>query len=444
MPIWALTAERLDKLNHAIALKKGEHEDLLAKSEKDLWCADLDEFMAEWNAQIALEAELQTQIRRMGRRVSKKIGAGRSRKAKGDDDYAPEKKPRGKAKTVAATTTATAKAAPKVKVETKSAQRFAEMFSSKTKKEPKGDVVDLSDNFSDDDFMALSRSKPAAAPTTEPVQSQSASQSQSQSQSEEAEIMRPTKRAAASKAKTLFDVSSDSEDDDDDLLLGDIGSMVKGMPKSATDDAGRVGLHTMNRPESSHGNAGSSTLQRPKTKPSKSAMDMDSHDETNYELLAKSSPRKTATKDLDGQEQIDSDDELVTQVAKAVVAKADSGLAPVKKARAKPAASKAKAEPRKPRAAPKATTLSPAAKAYAAKKKIQGVKASAQQIDSDDDDDDDEHDELDEPSSPVSKPKPAARGRPGRAAAAKRPVIVDEDSSEMQEESDDPFEMSDI
>ncbi|GAB0132708.1 hypothetical protein EsDP_00001136 [Epichloe bromicola] len=441
MPIWALTAERLDKLNHAIALKKAEHEDLLAKSEKDLWCADLDEFMAEWNAQIALEAELQTQIRRMGRRVSKKIGAGRSRKAKGDDDYAPEKKPRGKAKAVAATATATAKAAPKVKVETKSAQRFAEMFSSKTKKEPKDDVVDLSDNFSDDDFMALSRSKPAAAPATEPVQSQSASQSQSQS--EEAEITRPTKRAAASKAKTLFDVSSDSEDDDDDFLLGDFGSMVKGMPKSATDDAGRVGLHTMNRPESSHGNAGSSSLQRPKTKPSKSAMDIDSHDETNYELLAKSSPHKTATKDLDGQEQIESDDELVTQVAKAVVAKADSGLAPVKKARAKPAASKAKAESKKAKAAPKATTLSPAAKAYAAKKKIRGVKASAQIDSDDDDDDDDEHDELDEPPSPISKPKPAARGRPGRAAAAKRPVIVDEDSSATQEESDDPFEMSD-
>lgn len=415
MPIWSLTEERLAKLMEAIAKKKQEHEDLLAKSEKDLWCTDLDEFMVEWEAQLALEQELQTKIRRMGRRESKKIGAGRNRKVKADDDYAPEKKPRAKGKA------AIAKAAPKPKVETKSAQRFADMFSSKTKKEPTDDVMDLSDNFSDDDFAALTR-KPAAAKVTE------LSQSASQSQSEEPEVPRPTKRAAASKAKTLFEVSSDSEEEDVEML-GDIGSMVKGIGKSAVDTSGRLSLYAMNRPDSSQGNNGSSSQQRLKTKPSKASMDIDSHDETNYELLAKSSPHKIKDEENAAQ---DSDDELLTAPAPP---KNDNGLVAVKKARAKPVVSKgkAKAEP-KAKAVSKATTLSPAAKAYAAKKKVIGVKKIALEP---------SDDEMSDPPSPVSKPKPAARGRPGRAAAAKRPVIVDEDSSLMQDESDDPFEMDD-
>lgn len=418
MPIWSLTQERLDKLKDAINKKKDDIEGLSAKSEKDLWCADLDDFMTEWDAQVALEQELQTKIRRMGRRESKKIGAGRNRKGKDDDDYKPEKKSKGKGKAAAA------KAAPKVKTETKSAQRFADMFSTKTKKEPKDDVVDLSDNFSDDDFAALSRNKPSSARVTE------LSQSASQSQAEEPDVPRPTKRAAASKAKTLFEVSSDSEVEDVEMI-GDIGSMVKGIGKAAGDKSGRLSLYAMNRPESSQGNSGSSSLQKLKTKASKSSMDIDSHDETNYEMLAKSSPHKIKDEEDAAQ---DSDDELAVTTAASTT---DTGLAAVKKARAKPATSKAKAKPEaKPRAkaAPKATTLSPAAKAYAAKKKTIGVKKIALE---------DSEDEVDEPPSPVSKPKPAARGRPGRAAAAKRPVIVDEDSSLMQDESDDPFEMDD-
>lgn len=424
MPIWSLTEERLAKLKEAIAKKRKEHDELEAKSEKDLWCADLDDFMAEWNAQIALEEELQTKIRRMGRRVSKKIGAGRGRKGKDDDDYEPDKKPRGKGKAAAA------KAAVKPKVETKSAQRFIEMLSSETKKEPKDDVMDLSDNFSDDDFAALSRNKPATSKVTELSQSQSASQSLS----EEPEVVRPTKRAAASKAKTLFEVSSDSEAEDMEMI-GDIGSMVKGIGKPAGDTSGRLSLYAMNRPESSQGNSGSSGLQKLKTKPSKSSMDIDSHDETNYELLAKSSPHKIKDEEDDAGGQ-DSDDELGAGPAPS---NTDSGLVAVKKARAKPTVSKAKAKPEpkakaKAAAAPKQTTLSPAAKAYAARKKVIGVKKIA--LEGSDD-------EMADPPSPVSKPKLAARGRPGRAAAAKRPVIVDEDSSLMQDESDDPFEMDD-
>lgn len=421
MPIWSLTSERLEKLKEAIRKKKAEHDELLALSEKDLWCNDLDEFQVEWDNQLALDAEIQTNIRRMGRRVSKKIGAGRSRKPKDEDDYEPDKKGKGKAK-----------AAPKV--ETKSSQRFAEMFSAKpkVKKEAQPDVMELSDNhFSDDDFAALSRSKPA--PKTAEVRSSSQAQSQPPSQSEEPDAGRNKRAAAsaASKARTFLDADSDS--DDDDKMLGDVGALVKGIGKPAGDSSGRLSLYAMNRPESSHGN---NALPKMKSKSSKT-FDLDSPDDTNYEMLAKSSPHKTATKD-DLVDELLSDDEPAPAPAKTAAPKVPAGLSQVKKPRGRPAGSKAKPkeEPKAkavPKAAAKSSTLSPAAKAYAAKR---GVKASALMDDSDDD--------LADPDSPP--PKAAGRGRPGRAAAARRPIVVDDDSSMMadeQDESEDPFEVDD-
>ncbi|KAF7545687.1 hypothetical protein G7046_g9505 [Stylonectria norvegica] len=463
MPIWSLTAERLAKLKEAIAKKKAEHDELLALSEKDLWCRDLDDFMAEWENKILLDAEIKSNIRRMGRRVSKKIGAGtgRGRKPKGDDEYEPEKKGRGKAKPTAAAK-ATIKAP--IKVEAKSAQRFAEMFSAKpkVKKEKEPDVVELSDNFSDDDYAALSR--PTAAPKASESQSQTLSQSQSQSQYQppsrsrsqsqtesEEPVIRPSKRAAASKARTMFDDDSDSDDDD---LLGDVGALVKGIGKPANEStSGRLSLYAMNRPESSQGNGSAGGLPKSKTKSAKS-FDFDSPDDTNYELLARSSPHKTATKG-DHIDSFLSDDEPMAAPAKpmasksttvgSAAAKAPAGLATVKKARGRPAGAKAKpkedAKPKgapkaKAKVAPKANTLSPAAKAYAAKK---AVKKSVLVDDSDED--------MEDASSPP--PRPAARARPGRAAAARRPIVIDDEDSSLvmedapDDESDDPFEVDD-
>lgn len=388
MAIWSLTAERLEKLNDAIARKKAEHDELQAKSEKDLWCEDLDQFMAEWDKQIAIDAEIQTKIRRMGRRVSKKIGAGKNRKVKDDDDYAPEKKSRAKGKA--------AVAVAKPKVETKSAQRFADMFGSKpkVKEESDADVVELSDNFSDDDFAALSR-KPAAPKRPKAI---SAAASASQSQSEEPEA-RPVKRAAASKARTLFDDDSASEDEDDDMV--DVNSLVKGIKAPKEDSAPPA----------------------PLTK-SVSARSFQIDDDDD-DLLAPSPPAQAMSKE-DILDSLLSDEEKPSTSSIA-------GYASVKKmARPKPAAAKPKPKAvAKPKAASKQTTLSPAAKMYAARK------ASALADDSDED--------MVEAGSPSPKRAPA-RGRPGRAAAARRPVIVDEDDSLMaedQDESDDPFEMDD-
>ncbi|KAF4998924.1 hypothetical protein FDECE_11668 [Fusarium decemcellulare] len=448
MPIWSLTAERLAKLLEAIEKKKAEHDDLLARSEKDLWCHDLDEFMAEWENQIALDAEIKTNIRRLGRRVSRKIGAGngRGRKNKDDDDYDPGKKSRGKPK--AAVKASVLK--PPVKVE-KSAARFAEAFGAKPKPAIKKELsIDLedSDNFSDDDYAALSRSKPAA-------------KAAEASPGEEPDTGR-VKRAAASRARTVLD--DDESESDDDQMLGDVGALVKGIGKSADkSDRGRFSLHAMSRPDSSQGNGGITGLPKTKVKSAKAFdFDDDSPDDTNYELLARSSPHKTAAKENHIDSFLSDDEPAVAPSKSTTTAKSKAvsseeselpaGLATVKKSRGRPAGSKNKGKDEaKPKAATKAapkaatktaskaavkpatkqTTLSPAAKAYAAKK---AVKKSVY-------DDDSDEDMADAPSPP---PKP--RARPGRAAASKRAIVIDDDSSAVQQdddESDDPFDMDD-
>ncbi|KAG9259242.1 DNA topoisomerase [Emericellopsis atlantica] len=446
MPIWSLTAERLAKLKEAMGNKQAQHDELLALSEKDLWCRDLDEFAVEWEKQETLDAQIAKDIRRTGRRVSKKIGAGRGKKAKDEDDYEPEAKAKSKAKT----SKAAAAVAPS---NTKSAQRFAEMFGSgKTavKKEPKAEPSTALDGFSDDDFAALSRAKPSSAPAAKPVVKKETPALSLSEYEEEEPVPQPTrnKRVAASRAKTFIDLDSDS-DEDDDMMLGDVGAMVKGIGKSEPESSGsgagtgRLSLHAMTRPESSGGPSGS----KPKPKPKSSkAFDEDSPDDTNYEMLAKSSPFKPASKAKDIDEFLsDDDDEKPVVVSKAApkpkpsASKADA-LPVVKKARGRPAGVKNKAanEPAtKPKPAPKQTTLSPAAKAYALKKS-----AAKKSVPVDDEEDEDE--DMADPESPA--PRPAARGRPGRAAAARKPVIIDEDSTmglDEDDESDDGFDMDD-
>ncbi|KAI8281746.1 DNA topoisomerase 2 [Colletotrichum sp. SAR11_57] len=551
MPLWSLTQERLDRLQRQIESKKAEHDSLLALSEKDLWCQDLDEFVAEWENQMALDAEIQTSIRRLGRRVSKKIGAGKGRKAKKDDDeYEPGERKRATAKVKAA-------AAPKVTE--KAAERFAAMFEkAKAKKEDE-------DAFSDDDFASLGKktsSKPAApekpqraatskkkpiytlsdsdddeefaslgkpsasapAESTEDVSSQSQksaaakkpspwveelddsdddfaglgkksstekpaaavavkstasrraastkkyviddlsdedefasaaedsasiekSASVEKSVSVEPAPTKSSKNAAASrgsrasavkkKPSYVIDDSSEEESEADDNQIGDIGALVRGIGGSAKESqTGRLSLFAMNRPEGRD-----STMPRIKTKPSRT-FDDEEVDDTNYEMLARSSPHKTMTKEDDIDSFLSDDGAPAAKASKASTSKAKpapAAAAPVKK-RGRPAGAKnrpkddeapAKAKP-KPKAAAKTTTLSPAAKAYAAKK--------AKRVLSDDEDEDVE---MEEPESP---PRPAARSRPGRAAATKakaKPKYDFDDDSEMDvdEASEDPFDM---
>ena len=255
---------------------------------------------------------------------------------------------------------------------------------------------------------------------------------------DEDEDLKPAKRSAASKAKPVYADDDEDEDmeSDDDKMLGNIGAMVKGISAPAA-DKGRLSLFAMSRPDT----ANESALPKIRAKASKSNFhDFDSHDDTNYEALAMSSPRKsTKADDLDG---LLSDDDLppvnkISSIAKASSSQVASSKAKAplnvvsaaSKKRGRPAGAKNKSKD-EPAAKTKPTGLSPAAKAYAAKK------AKARAAFSDDEDDD-----MDVPPSPVAKP--AARGRPGRAATAKaKPVyVVDDDDDEsdafaMDDESD--------
>ncbi|CZT01064.1 probable DNA topoisomerase 2 [Rhynchosporium graminicola] len=444
LPIWSLTHERVEKLKAQMIAKKEEHDTMEKLSEKDLWCKDLDEFVEEWETQLKEEEDYQKSIRSTNRRVSKKIGAGgkgRGRPAKAADaEYNPKPLKASIAKGV-------------IKVENKQHQRFLDMFKGKPKKPSLGsdgadddDSAGVSDGMSDDDFDALRAVKPAVKKES----SKESSRGPSRAPSEQPANGR-AKRAAAAAPKR-FVISDDEESESDDgKFLGDIGAMVKGIgggePSTTTANARDFSLHTSARPTSSHG----TEFQKLKSKPSRTFDLSDDADETNYEMLARSSPHKAPpAKDNLDSFLSDDDDELIPVTKKIPV------KAPALKAASKPAAKPAP----KPKKAPapkkavepaKPTQLSPAAKAYAAKQSK--MQLTSKKAFSEDEDEDIEMDDDDD-----SPPKPAARGRPARAAAVvaktKKVVYIDsEDDDEMdvddndesalvEEQSEDDFDES--
>ena len=413
MAIWSFTSERVDKLKEQIAKKKQEHDDLLILSEKDLWCADLDDFLEEWERQLRLDAEIQTDINRMGRRVSKKIGAGRGKKAasRDDDDYDPGAGKKSKPR---------AKAAPKAaKPETKTHERFAEMFNTKPKAKPKTeDDDDVKSEFSDDDFVAF-KAKTATAKKSESA--------------EPSETGGRSRRAATTKPKAW--IVDESDDSDGDNLLGDIDEMVKGIkkPEGPPTAKGRLSLFNMSQ------GGQSSSLPKTKAKPART-FDFSSEDDTNYEMLAKPSPRKSVV-DEGGDNDIDqflSDDGMpppakaaAKPAAKPAVKKAaPKPVAPAKRGRPAAAATKAKKGQEK-------GTLSPAAKAYA--------KKAARKADSDDEMEVDGKKEEEEEEEVSIAPRRPARAARGAAKAKPKYVVSDDDDDDESfgggEDSDDPFAM---
>lgn len=328
----------------------------------------------------------------MGRRASKKIGAGRGRKAAAagdDDDYDPGAAKKGKSK---------AKAAPKV--ETKSHQRFAEMFSAKPKPKPKSkdeDEDDVKSEISDDDLAAFTaKSAPKKSESVEP-----------------SETARGAKRAAAAKPRTWI---VDESDSDGEAMLGDIDNMVKGIGNQSetSSSKGRVSLFSM-----SQSGAGKDL---PKTKTKLSRTFDFSDDDTNYEMLAKSSPRKSIKGDDDDIDQFLSDEGFQPPATKAATAnsaapKAPKPVAAPKKRGRPPAASKAKPE--------KKEAPSPAAKAHA--KKTKPAKPAS---------DDEEEEES------IAPRRPARAARTTKA----KPKYFDSDDEDDTfqaggDESDDPFGM---
>lgn len=412
MPIWSLTQERVDKLKQQMINKKEEHDELAKLSEKDLWCQDLDAFVNVWEVQLKEDAEYEKSIRNSGRRASRKIGAGRNTKGrnkKDDDDFNPTK----------------AKAASKasqpnpnkvVKVEPKPHKGFLEMFQAKPKPKANAfgsDGAEELSGMSDDDFAALGPAKPikqgSRAPSEQPALGLGPANGRG-------------KRAAAAAPKKWLDDDDEESESDDGKFLGDVGAMVKGIGGDAIDNAGtngRLSLFQMSRPGTSHGDRPSSSSGHPKLKSKASRVfDLsDAADETNYEMLAKSSPHKAAPKDnLDS---FLSDEEDLVPITKKVPVKSAPAAAakPIAKRGRKPKAAAAPEEPVE-KAVEKPAALSPAAKAYAAKQSK--LNFTKKDVFSDDEDDDIEMNDS-------PPPKPAAKAAAKAKAPAKRNVISDDD-----------------
>ncbi|PMD50714.1 putative DNA topoisomerase 2 [Hyaloscypha bicolor E] len=426
LPIWSLTQERVDKLKNQMVSKKEEYDALEKLSEKDLWCQDLDAFVAEWELQLKEEADYQKSIRNTNRRASRKIGAGKNVTGRGrpkqDEEYNPKPAKSGPSKVV--------------KVEQKPHQRFLSMFENKPKPKPKASPMG-SDGAEDDEVSGMSdgdfdmlradKGKPAAeikegsrAPSEQPANGR-------------------VKRAAAAAPKKWIIEDDESESEGGGEF--DVGDMVKGIGGADLVDTngqnGRLSLFAMSRPGSSHGRATSEALPKLKSKPSKNFFNLsdddDAADETNYEMLAKSSPNKTAAaKNTLDSYLSDSDDLAVVPVTKKVPVKA---AAPV--AKSKPGRPKKAPAPKAVEAAQtKPATLSPAAKAYAAKQNKMKLPAKRNVIS----DDEDEDVGMEEADSPAPKPAVKARGRPPRAAAVskpKKPIYIDSDDDEMDIDDND-------
>ncbi|KAL2884557.1 DNA topoisomerase 2 [Ceratocystis lukuohia] len=453
MPIWSLTQERLERLLEQIARKKEEYDTLEAKTAKDLWIIDLDALCDEWQTQLQLDAEIRTDIRRKGRRASKKIASNRGRKAlkAEDDDYNPTTKGSRAKKTAASAAKATSE---------KAHMRFQEMFNNsqdkkgKVKKEEDDDGAEISD-LSDGDFAALTRSKPAASKTSSSKASTSKPSATSKKGAKAAvkeesaddfddddddvvpaKTTLPRRAAAVKASKKTFSFSDDESDDDN--LLGDVGDMVKGIgnKESESEDKSRLSKFSMSSTGGSAAAAAAAAGALPKSRAKasgnskSSAFDFDdSNDETNYEMLAKSSPIKPkksegAKDESDDEDLFDLSDVKPTRRAGASSTSgvlANLGAKKVRKPASASVATKAKEKAQVAKRPSSSMALSPAAKAYAAKK------ASSKFAISDDDSDEakqeEEEEEASDSSVPVAKPvRKASASRTSSAKPAKAPA----------------------
>jgi DNA topoisomerase-2 len=483
MAIWSLTQERVDRLNGQIADKEAELDVLLRKSPKDLWTADLDDLLEEWQTQLD-EAEARAKkVKNKGRRTSAKLGigakAGKKRKADSDDDSDAE------------FVTKKAKAAPKAAPKKKGAASSA-LASMK--------VEELADDDEDVPMVNAVEQKPVVRPAAaqqmtldsafdrlKSVSSTSTPEAESRpttaGAAKKAATKVPTKAAAAKapatkvpakaapKKKVVEPVElSDEDEDEDDFLaiakeapakltaarggraaaqkaksykvpddsdedmsdgndrLDDVSAMVKGIGAGAGEGATRF-FHPPSavRPTSSG------------LKAKKRVVDDEdiSDDETDWAALAQNSPMKATDRTLLSEE---GSDDMEPPTPKPAVSKLASKLkattaAPKTNGALKPKKASAPAPAPAP-AAPK--TLSPAAKAYAAKQAKAGAataktKAPASRLkkvisDDEDDDVDESVDAIandilsdDDEDEDLDSPAPVPAKKSAPAAAAARP-----------------------
>jgi DNA topoisomerase-2 len=501
MAIWSLTQERVDKLNAQIADKEAELDALLRKSPKDLWIADLDELLEEWQTQLD-EAEARAKkVKNKGRRTSAKLGigakGGKKRKVESDDDSDAEFITSKKAK-------AAPKAPPKKKAAASSALASLKMEDDDDDfpmvngieqkpvvRAPAAQQLTLDNAFERvKSVSSTSTPEVESRPTTAGAAKKAATKVPTKAAATKAPAAKPAPkkkvvepvdisdededdflaiakeapakpaaarggRAAAQKAKS-YKVPDDSDEDmsDGNDRLDDVSAMVKGIGAGAGEGATRF-FHPPSavRPTSSGIKA--------KKRVADEEEDI-SDDETNWEALAQNSPAKATDRTLLSEE---GSDDMEPPTPKPAVSKVAAKLKATAATRTNGTLKPKKAPAAAPAPAPK--TLSPAAKAYAAKQaKAGAVKAPPSRLKkviSDDEDEDesvdaiandilsdDDDEDLDSPAPvPAKKSAPAtAAARPSRRAAAAKPKAryalsdeEDENDFDQDSEEEEDFDM---
>lgn len=446
MPLWSLTKERVEKLREQIGNKETEMDDLIKLSKEDIWLRDLDDFLAEWRYQLEDEHHRSKELSRRGRRVSSKLPTGtasrkKKTKAYADDDDSDFGVPKAK-KTAAVSAAKSGKQGG-----------LLDFLGKAPKKAPKSETLDEFDAFGDlDDDLeaevlptksrAPAKESPAdddddvAMPDALPAANKKATATKAAKKSPDSEEPGPaaSRPGRARKPPVIADLD-DSDSDNGDGMLGNVGSMVKGLSdgnKHGDDHDSMALFSEKSRP-------GSSLSAKPAAKPSRDpAPDADTTDysrlvpeQSSHQSISVVSRERKAPmpeEDDDGEEAQDKEDEPESEDEPVV--KPRRGR-PAKSAVSKPAAkSTAKAE--KPLAAkakkPAAASAKPAAAAKkqssltsttkasaSAAKKGKGSKTAVDDgIGNDDDIDALANDLLDSPASgSAAAPDPAPAGKAG-------------------------------
>lgn len=484
MAIWSLTQERIDKLMQQIGDKEAEMDRLIKTSEKELWTADLDAFLNEWETCLADEAKRAKEISRMGRRESKKLRiggkGGKKRKANdsdSDEDFAysaPKAAKTMKSKAADIFSNLSTGTAAAKKAAAKPGGLLSSTIEQKLVEQPPAVQQGLiKEDIGSDMDVDIKASEAAAKPQPRArkiVTSVSDDEDEddaflavgfAQKQKEIEERLKAKKNEAAggrqaraaAKKPVKYAGSSDFESSDADMGF-DVGNMVKTFGNAADGPSKSLFLNTASasRPSSSH------SVTKPRQSRAFGGSD-DEPDATDYQsLIPRGSPAKPAARSA--REYIGSDDDddlLEIPKPKTVLKKTVTS-----KPQVKPVAKAKKVDlpvEKKP--------LSPAAKAYAAKQariaaaaskpagtmtqtklatvtKRPAAKKKQQDSDSEDDDklvndiltDDDD-----------KEPAPAMERPSRRAAAAKATKYVvdldDEEEDESSEAQSDDFEEDD-
>ena len=419
MPFWSLTMEKVDKLKAERAGKEEELETLLAKSPKDIWSDDLDEFLVQLQVVDNLAddnfASNEVMRKKAGRaqKAPKKKRGGEDESE--DDDWAPKKAKKKAPKKEAPKKEAPKKEAPKRDrpVESKVAPLSPGEASPAPKqaklatKKPvsKAPAFMLSDSDDDEPTMSLA-ARLAANTNTKPVAKKAA----------------PKKKAVKKAA--------DSDDDflvDDEVVTAAPAPSARGGRRAAASKATYVDSESENDDSENFSQSEAEeddTYDAPvpvkkaakKAAPKKKVVESSEEDDESdaYEAPApvkKAAPKKAAPKKAAPKkkavESSEEDEESDPYEAPA----------PVKKAAPKKAAPKKKAVPKKTAAAAAAKTAAPKKKAATSKKKA---------VESDEDDFkmDEDEDDVAEAAAPVAR-----GGR--RAAASKVKYSFSDDESEV-------------